>query len=89
MVKRRKTTDTDEIWPTKEGGPKEPWNQRETSPHENRSKGARMPTISEVAQSPEPTKLASEIDQHTINHSLIHSRNKNKGFGGLPKVWKF
>ena len=85
MARKRKITDTDEIWPQTECGPKEPWNQREISPHENRSKGARMPTISEAGQSPEPTKLAAEIDKHTVNHPLNHSRNKDKGFGGLNR----
>lgn len=85
MVKKRKTTDTDEIWPHTEDGPQKPWNQREISPHENRSKGARMPTISEVAQSPEPAKLAAEIDKHTVKHEFNNSRNKDKGFGGLTR----
>lgn len=86
MARKQKATDTDEIWPQAEGGPKLPWNQRETSPHKNRSKGARMPTISEVGESPAPIKLATKIDIHTLNHPLKNSRNKNRGFGGLPRL---
>ncbi len=83
---RKKETDTDEIWPKAENGPGESWNQRETSPHKNRSKGARMPTVSEVGESPEPMKLAVEIDRYTINNPLKNSRNKGKGYGGLPRL---
>jgi len=84
MVKKK--TDTDEIWPRREGGPKVPGNQRETSPHENRSKGARMPNINEIGQSPNPVRLASEIDKYTIEHKLTHPSNTDKGFGGLSKL---
>ena len=85
-MEREEQTDTDEIWPQAEDGPKEPWNQRETSPHENRSKGARMPTVSEVGESPDPIKLAVEIDRHTLNNPFKNTRNKDKGWGGLPRL---
>ncbi|APV44155.1 hypothetical protein Dform_00807 [Dehalogenimonas formicexedens] len=81
-----KKTDTDEIWPQSEGGPKKPWNQREVSPHENRSKGPRMPTPNEVGDSPDPLKLAQKIDEHTLTNTYKHSRNKGKGFGGMNRL---
>jgi hypothetical protein len=45
-----------------------------------------MPNINEVSQSPNPIRLASEIDKYTIEHKLTHPRNKDKGFGGLRKL---
>jgi hypothetical protein len=81
-----KETDTDEIWPRSEGGPKLPWNQREISPHENRSRGSRMPTPREVFDSPDPPKLAVEIDRHTLTNRYKTKRNRGKGFGGLDRL---
>ena len=81
----RKPTDTDHIWPTSEGGPDEPWNIREISPHENRSKQSKMPDITDVFDSDDPIRLASEIDKYTINHEYKTGRNRNKGFGGLDR----
>ena len=79
-------TDTDEIWPQSEGGPKVPWNQREISAHKNRSKGSRMPSIEDVKDSPNPLKLAKEIDEYSLTHKYKTSRNKEKGFGGLDRL---
>ncbi len=78
--------ETDEIWPQKEGGPKEPWNQRRIPRSQNRSKGAEMPSLSDVFDSPNPIELAVEIDRHTLKEPFKHSRNKGRGFGGLPRL---
>ena len=75
----------DHIFPTREGGPDEPYNWREISVSENSSKGAEMPTPNDVLVSSNPGKLAADIDIHSINEGFSHPRNKDKGFGGLPK----
>ena len=80
-----KKTDTDHIWPSSEGGPDEPWNKREISPHENRSKGSKMPSRSDVSDSDNSIQLAVKIDKHTLNHEYKTPRNKDRGFGGLKR----
>lgn len=74
----------DHIWPRAEGGPDEPWNKRSISRSKNRRKGAEMPTLADVADSPNPVKLAANIDKGSLK-GFKHPRNKNKGFGGLPR----
>jgi 5-methylcytosine-specific restriction endonuclease McrA len=81
----RKSTHTDHIWPTSEGGPDEPWNRREISPHENESKGSEMPTPADLLDSDDPLRLAAEIDKHTLTHEYNTARNKDRGFGGLKR----
>jgi len=85
-MRKHTNTDLDHIWPRAEGGPDEDWNKRQISARKNRSKGARMPNLNEVADSPDPIKLAIEIDKHTMTKGLRHPRNKNRGFGGLPRL---
>jgi len=77
--------ETDEIWPQAEGGPKEPWNQRDIPRSQNRKKGAEMPTVDDLLDSPDPLKLAAEIDKASLG-GFKNPRNKNKGFGGLPRL---
>ena len=74
-------TETDEIWPRAEGGPKEPWNQRRIPRSQNRKKGAEMPYLNDLSDSPNPLKLAASIDERSLS-AFIHSRNQNRGFGG-------
>jgi len=81
----RKSTDTDHIWPTSEGGPDKPWNKREISPSRNRSKGSEMPSPRDVMDSDDPLRLAAEIDRHTLTNDYKTSRNKDRGFGGLRR----
>lgn len=50
---------TDEIWPKAEGGPEEPWNQRRIPRSQNQRKGAEMPCLDDVFDSPNPVKLAA------------------------------
>jgi hypothetical protein len=79
--------ETDEIWPQCEGGPKEPWNQRRIPRSQNRSKGPSMPRSEDVQQSPDPLRLAAEIDIRSLEGPFNHKRNKGKkGFGGLPRM---
>jgi len=85
-MNKRRRKHTDHIWPRAEGGPDENWNKRCISAKENLRKGARMPSLKEVADSPGSTRLAVEIDKHTIKKGLKQSRNKNRGFGGLPRL---
>jgi hypothetical protein len=77
--------ETDEIWPVAEGGPRVSWNQRRIARSENRSKGAEMPDVFDVLVSPDPTKLATKIDERSLRRPFRNSRNKDKGFGGLPR----
>jgi len=81
----KKSTDTDHIWPTSEGGPEDSWNKREISPSRNRSKGSEMPSLSDVLDSDDPLRLAAEIDKHTLSHGYNTPRNKGRGFGGLKR----
>jgi hypothetical protein len=81
----RKNTDTDHIWPTSEGGPDESWNKREINPHRNRAKGSEMPSVSDVLDSDDPSRLAAEIDEYTLTHQYNTARNKDRGFGGLKR----
>jgi 5-methylcytosine-specific restriction endonuclease McrA len=76
----------DHIWPKAEGGPNKGWNYRDINRSENRQKGARMPTLGEVSQSTDPIRLSVEIDKHTITKGLKIRRNRDKGFGGLPRI---
>lgn len=77
--------ENDHIWPTVEGGPDEPWNKRRIPPSQNRRKGPEMPNPNDISDSPKPIRLAVEIDKHSLHGSFKHSRNKDKGFGGLPR----
>jgi CRISPR/Cas system Type II protein with McrA/HNH and RuvC-like nuclease domain len=88
LSKKRKNnpTEVDHIWPTAEDGPDVDWNKRTVSRAENRSKGARMPNVEEVQGSTMPIKLAVEIDRHTLEKPFRHQSNKNRGFGGLPRL---
>jgi hypothetical protein len=82
----RKPTDSDHIWPQSEGGSEDSWNKREISPHENRSKGSEMPDLSDILDSDDPIRLATEIDKYTLTHEYKTRRNKDKGFGGLDRL---
>lgn len=75
----------DHIWSQIEGGPNADWNLRSIPASENLRKGPRMPNLNEVSESPNPLKLAVEIDKHSLTKGFKHPRNKNKGFGGLPR----
>lgn len=75
----------DHIWPETEGGPNADYNKRKIPAKENLIKGARMPNLNEVSDSPNPLKLAVEIDKGTINHPYRNPRKKKKGFGGLNR----
>jgi len=75
----------DHIQPKAEGGTDDYYNLRTISAKENLRKGARMPNLNEVSDSPNPLKLAVEIDKWTLNHPYNNSRNKKKGFGGLNR----
>jgi len=75
----------DHIWPEAEGGPDEDWNIREIDWLENRRKGAEMPDLADVLDSSDPIRLAVEIDKHSLEEGFKHPRNRNKGFGGLPR----
>ena len=77
---------TDHIWPRVEGGPDKDYNKRRISARSNQQKGARMPNLNEVAQSSNPLRLSAEIDKHTLRKRLRHPRNRNRGFGGLPRL---
>jgi hypothetical protein len=77
--------DTDHIWPRVEGGPDKPWNKRNIPQRKNRQKGARMPNLNEVSDSSNPIRLAVEIDKHSLQGPFKHPRNRNRGFGGLPR----
>jgi hypothetical protein len=81
--------ETDEIWPQVEGGPKEHWNQRRIPRSQNRRKGPEMPDLDDVFESIAPARLAAEIDKRSLSGPFKHYRNKDKGFGGLPryKLW--
>ena len=83
--KGREPLERDHIWPRAEGGPDKEWNFRSVPRSVNRRKGARMPTPSEVLQSPNMTKLATEIDKNNIGRKFRHRSNKDKGFGGLNR----
>lgn len=85
-MRKRTDTDIDHIWPRAERGPDEDWNKRRVSARKNRSKGARMPNLSEVADSPKPIELAAKIDKHTMTNRLRHRRNRNRGLGGFPRL---
>ena len=74
----------DHIWPKAEGGPDEDWNLRKIDWLENRRKGAEMPDVGDVSASSNPMKFAVEIDKHSLK-GFKHPRNRNKGFGGLPR----
>lgn len=74
----------DHIWPKAEGGLNESWNIREIDWLENRRKGAEMPDLDDVLDSSDPARLAAEIDKHSLKE-FKHSRNRNKGFGGLTR----
>jgi len=76
----------DHIWPQAEGGPDKDYNKRPISARRNLRKGARMPNLSEVAESSNPLRLATEIDKHTLRKGLRNRRNRNRGFGGLPRL---
>ena len=80
----KEKTHEDHIWPETEGGPTEAWNFRTISASENLKKGAEMPTVNDVLDSSNPIKLAAEIDKASLE-GFHHSRNKGKGFGGLPR----
>ena len=75
----------DHIWPRAEGGPDEDWNIRIIPASENLSKGDEMPDLDEVLDSSDPVKLAAEIDRHSLQEGFGRPRNKDKGFGGLPR----
>ena len=75
----------DHIWPEAEGGPSEDWNIREIDWLENRRKGAEMPDLADVLDSSDPLRLATEIDRHSLEEGFRHPRNRDKGFGGLPR----
>lgn len=75
----------DHIFPKAEGGPDVDWNIREISAKENLGKGAEMPDLSDVSASTNPIRLAVEIDKRSLQGSFKNSRNKNRGFGGLPR----
>ena len=74
----------DHIWPEAEGCPDEDWNIREIDWLENRGKGAEMPDVNDVLDSGNSARLAAEIDKHSLE-GFRHSRNKDKGFGGLGR----
>lgn len=75
----------DHIWPICEGGPDASWNKRPIPQHQNRRKGAEMPTPSDIGSSPNPLKLAHEIERYSLSGAgYKHPRNKNKGYMGLP-----
>lgn len=76
---------TDHIYPLVEGGPDEQYNKRRISAKENLQKGARMPSLNEVSQSTNPMRLAVKIDRDSLSKEFKHPRNKNRGFGGLPR----
>ena len=48
-----------------------------------------MPDVDDVQESYDPIALAVAIDYTSVTIGFHNSRNKNKGFGGLPKAWKF
>lgn len=73
------------IKPRIEGGSDEPWNIRYVSRKENEQKGARMPNLNEVSESSNPIKLAVDIDKGSLQGPFKHPRNRNRGFGGLPR----
>ena len=75
----------DHIWPKAEGGSDEDWNIREIDWLENRRKGAEMPNVADVLDSSDPIRLAIEIDKHSLGEEFKHPRNRNRGFGGLPR----
>ena len=77
--------DNDHIWPRVEGGPDEPWNKRRIPRSQNRRKGAAMPNLNDVSDSPNPIRLAVEIDKGSLRGPFKHPRNRDKGFGGLPR----
>ncbi len=79
----------DHIWPKTEGGPTENWNLRFIPQHENKVKGAEMPDVEDVSESDDPIALAVAIDYTSVTTGFHNPRNANKGFGGLPKFWKF
>ena len=74
----------DHIWPKAEGGTDEEWDKREIDWLENRRKGPEMPDVDDVLDSSDPARLAAKIDKHSLE-GFNHSRNKDKGFGGLPR----
>lgn len=74
----------DHIQPEVEGGSDEEYNIRLISARENLEKGARMPNLDEVSESSNSIKLAVDIDRESLN-GFKHPRNKNRGFGGLPR----
>ncbi len=84
MSRKSKDTETDHIFPTSEGGPNKSYNKRKISRSENRKKGSKMPSVSNVSESSEPIRLASEIDIHTLEKPYKTKSNIGKrGFGGL------
>jgi len=74
----------DHIWPEAEDGSNEPWNKRRIPRSQNRQKGPEMPDLDDVFDSTDPARLAAEIDKRSLQ-PFKHSRNKDKGFGGLPR----
>ena len=76
----------DHIFPKAEGGPDDEWNIREIDADKNLKKGAEMPNISDVSDSSDPIRLATEIDRRSLKGPFITRRNKNKGFGGLTRL---
>ena len=76
---------TDHIWPRTEGGPDKDYNKRRIPARKNLQKGPEMPDLNAVFDSSNPIRLAAEIDEHTLKKRFKHSRNRNKGFGGLPR----
>jgi len=78
---------TDEVFPQKEGGPKEPWNQREIPLHANQVKHERLPYLNEVSEAGNPLTVTHKMERTYVENGFKwQSReNKNRGWGGLPK----
>jgi len=77
--------ENDHIWPKVEGGPDDSWNRRPLRRSVNRGqKGPEMPDLDDVFDSTDPARLAAEIDKRSLQ-PFKHSRNRDKGFGGLPR----
>ena len=85
MSSRRDPEENDHILPEVEGGTNDDWNLRSIPRSQNREKGPKMPTTNDVLDSSNPARLAAEIDRRSLEGPFKHSRNKGKGFGGLPR----
>ena len=86
MGRKKEPMESDHIFPKAERGSDEPHNRRQVPRSENRKKGARMPTLDEIALSPNPMILVHEMEKAAPWAKGYKSpRNKGRGFMGLPR----